>query len=238
MILSLLRKVNPLPKSVTHPIAGDMPIRIHARAKHITLRFNPIKGFSITVPQGTTLFDIENVILKQEIWITNHHTHRQEVNPDGILFRGIPYSIAIDKVTGKNLYNFDHDHRLLTIDPALHQNRLKLRFILEREFKKSLPDYLSKLSLKTGLHPKKITVRDPKSRWGSCSSSGNISLSWRLIMTPPEVMEYVIIHELAHLVHMNHSKSFWQLVATHCPLYRQHIRWLKTHGVRVMGVAA
>ena len=77
---------------------------------------------------------------------------------------------------------------------------------------------------------KKISFKDTKSRWGSCSSTGSIMLNWRLIMVPPSVYKYVIIHELAHLVHMNHGPLFWKLVQELSPNYSNDKEWLKKNG--------
>jgi len=76
----------------------------------------------------------------------------------------------------------------------------------------------------------RLTIRDGRSRWGSCSSLGGLNFSWRLILAPPEILDYVVIHELAHLRELNHSPRFWAIVAAHCPAYRTHQRWLKEHG--------
>ncbi len=78
--------------------------------------------------------------------------------------------------------------------------------------------------------PARIFIRDQKTRWASCSGKGNLSFSWRLICLPPDVREYVIIHELAHLHHMNHSRAFWRQVARHCEDYERHRAYLKAHG--------
>jgi len=75
-----------------------------------------------------------------------------------------------------------------------------------------------------------IALRDTRSRWGSCSSTGRLSFSWRLIMAPPEVLDYVALHEAAHLVHMNHGAGFWALVERHCPDWRRHRAWLHAEG--------
>lgn len=75
-----------------------------------------------------------------------------------------------------------------------------------------------------------IRIKDQKSRWGSCSSKRNMNFNWRLLMAPEPVCDYVIIHELCHLVHMNHSADFWQLVESICPDYRQYKRWLRDNG--------
>lgn len=75
-----------------------------------------------------------------------------------------------------------------------------------------------------------ITIRDQKTRWGSCSSRGTLSFNYRLVFAPPAVLDYVAVHELCHLTHMNHSKEFWNLVGSVMPDYRAHRRWLKDHG--------
>ena len=79
-----------------------------------------------------------------------------------------------------------------------------------------------------------ITVRDQKTRWGSCSAKGNLNFNWRLILAPEPVLDYVVIHELAHRKEMNHSERFWNLVETVMPDYRNQRRWLKDHGDRLM----
>lgn len=75
-----------------------------------------------------------------------------------------------------------------------------------------------------------IRIKDQKSRWGSCSSKRNMNFNWRLLMAPEPVCDYVIIHELCHLVYMNHSPDFWNLVESVCPDYRQYKKWLKENG--------
>jgi predicted metal-dependent hydrolase len=76
----------------------------------------------------------------------------------------------------------------------------------------------------------RLTVRDPRSRWGSCSTTGALSLSWRLVMAPARVAEYVVVHEVAHLAEMNHSPAFWRLVAGRWPGYADDVEWLRRHG--------
>ena len=76
----------------------------------------------------------------------------------------------------------------------------------------------------------RITIRDQKTRWGSCSAKGTLSFNWRLMLAPPAVLDYVVVHELCHLTHMDHSPAFWQAVAAVCPDYRIHRKWLKEHG--------
>lgn len=95
--------------------------------------------------------------------------------------------------------------------------------------KRELPPRVQQLADLNGLKVNRVTVRNQKSRWGSCSRRGTISLNWRLVQTPDFVRDYIIIHELAHLRHMNHSAQFWSEVSRICPDYLAAERWLKTH---------
>ena len=81
-----------------------------------------------------------------------------------------------------------------------------------------------------GADVRRVTVRNQRSRWGSCSRRGTISLNWRLLQTPPFVTDYIILHELMHLRQMNHSPAFWREVEQVCPDFREAERWLKAHG--------
>ncbi|MFH1726754.1 MAG: M48 family metallopeptidase [Elusimicrobiota bacterium] len=76
----------------------------------------------------------------------------------------------------------------------------------------------------------KVRVKDQRTRWGSCSAKGNLNFNWRLTLAPPEVLDYVVVHELAHLLEMSHSRDFWRLVERWCPDHKAHRRWLRTRG--------
>ncbi len=105
---------------------------------------------------------------------------------------------------------------------------------LEKRYRDAAKDYIPKrvnyYHQFTGGTFQKITIRDQKTRWGSCSSKGTLSFSFRLMMAPPRVLDYVVVHELCHLTHMNHSKDFWNMVASILPDYKEHRKWLKENG--------
>ena len=105
---------------------------------------------------------------------------------------------------------------------------------LEKRYRDAAKEYIPKRveyyhSL-TGGSYKKITIRDQKTRWGSCSSNGTLSFNYRLMLAPPRVLDYVVVHELCHLTHMNHSKAFWDMVASILPEYKEYRKWLKDNG--------
>lgn len=84
------------------------------------------------------------------------------------------------------------------------------------------------------LLPRSLRIKTQKSRWGSCGPKDDINLNWLLVLAPPAILEYVVVHELCHIKHKNHSKEFWSLVADHMPDFLQHRHWLKQHGARLM----
>ncbi len=105
---------------------------------------------------------------------------------------------------------------------------------LEKRYRTAAMEYIPKrvafYADVMGVSYGRITIRDAKTRWGSCSSIGNLSFSWRLMLAPFSVLDYVVIHELCHRIQMNHSKDFWRLVEQYCPDYKMKRKWLKENG--------
>ena len=96
--------------------------------------------------------------------------------------------------------------------------------------RRELPPQLLALAARHGLQVSRVSIRNQRSRWGSCSSSGHISLNFRLLLMPDFVREYILVHELMHMRQANHSIRFWRLVEAACPRFREAERWLKKHG--------
>lgn len=105
---------------------------------------------------------------------------------------------------------------------------------MKQQAKLHAVNMIAKHADKYALRPRGLRIKTQKSRWGSCGPKNDVNLNWLLMLAPPLVMEYVVVHELCHIKHKNHSKDFWQLVAEHMPDYLQHRRWLKQHGASVM----
>ncbi len=154
--------------------------------------------------------------------------HSMSNGNDTLLYLGVPRKIVLDSSVLVP-FRFDTDHFILNPRYADDVNILAQRWLIKRA-EEYLPKRLMELAQKLGVRCKKVQVKDVKSRWGSCSSKGTISLNWRLIMAPSDVIDYVLIHELAHIVHPNHSKYFWEYVATFCPDYKLHRSWLRKNG--------
>lgn len=111
---------------------------------------------------------------------------------------------------------------------------VRLENYLKKEARKAIEPLALEMAQAIDKDFKRIQIRDTKSRWGSCSSSGNLSFSWRLIMTPPQVLEYVVAHEISHLIEMNHSSRFWDIVDRLVPNAKSSRRWLKNEGQSLM----
>lgn len=117
--------------------------------------------------------------------------------------------------------------RLLADHAALER---ALREALKREARSDAARWVAEEAARLGLTPRRLTLRDPRSLWGSCSANGDISLSFRLVMAPPDVFRYVVVHELCHLRWRGHGVRFWSLVARRMPDYESARKWLRRHG--------
>ena len=104
------------------------------------------------------------------------------------------------------------------------------RHVQRQRARQELPGRLLELAAAHGLSVTRVSIRNQRTRWGSCGRDGHISLNWRLVLMPPGVRDYVLVHELMHLRRLDHSRAYWRLVAAACPDYREARQWLRTHG--------
>ena len=104
------------------------------------------------------------------------------------------------------------------------------RHTYRQRARRELPARLLELAAEHGLNVARVSIRNQRTRWGSCGRDGHISLNWRLVLMPAEVRDYVLVHELMHLRRLDHSRAYWRLVAAACPGYREARQWLRTHG--------
>ncbi|MEI6893259.1 MAG: SprT family zinc-dependent metalloprotease [Colwellia sp.] len=121
------------------------------------------------------------------------------------------------------------NHRLTDSLARAKQVKKQLEIYFKQEAKQLIIERLEFMSKQTSLIPTKINIRQYRARWGSCNNRGEVSFNYLLMMTPIFVIDYVIVHELCHLVFLNHSKAFWQLVEKHSPDYKTAKDWLKSH---------
>ncbi len=105
---------------------------------------------------------------------------------------------------------------------------------MKKAIKTQINQYIEQHAQRAQLIPSAVRVKTQKTRWGSCSNKNAININWLLLLAPPAILEYVVVHELCHIRQKNHSAAFWQLVAEHLPDYQQHRLWLKQHGASLM----
>jgi len=112
--------------------------------------------------------------------------------------------------------------------------RNALQHWMKQQARLHAQSYIDQHAPRHNLLPRSLRIKTQKSRWGSCGPQNDINLNWLLMLAPPVVMEYVVIHELCHIRHKNHSLDFWDLVSLHMPEYLEHRKWLKQHGASLM----
>jgi predicted metal-dependent hydrolase len=208
-------------------------VKRNPRARRYVLRLNRQGQAQVTIPRFGSAAEAFRFVDRNKPWLERQFQRFatlpkrpvQWMVGSKVLFRGELMSI------GPGL---DENHRSVRLSSEVIKvpdPQANLRPAIERYLwalaAKELPPKVMDFAAKDHLAVGRISVRNQKSRWGSCSRRGTISLNWRLIQAPPFVVDYIILHELAHLRHMNHSIRFWREVQRVCPDYQSAERWLK-----------
>jgi predicted metal-dependent hydrolase len=205
------------------------------RAKRYIMRVRPDGALRVTIPRGGSRAEAIRFAERHLGWALRQRERfrngASDAEPwtDGtaVLLDGIPHRIAIERLSnGLHARLGPVTARLAGDDDVRAALKTALRAAAERQ----LPPELLSLASAHGLAVRRITIRDQRSRWGSCSRSGTIALNYRLIQMPPAVRRYILVHELAHLVHPDHSRKFWRFVESMDPGFRDSERWLKRSG--------
>jgi predicted metal-dependent hydrolase len=204
----------------------------HPRARRYLLRLRPDGTARVTIPRNGSIRAARDFASRNAGWLEQQFQRlaaRPKI-PDTwnlgmeILFRGELVRIEPDP-HGSIRFSTERmnvSDAQVDLRPAIQKH---LRVLASKE----LPPRVIELAALHGVNVSRVTVRNQKSRWGSCSRRGTISLNWRLIQTPEFVRDYIILHELSHRRQMNHSEKFWQEVERLFPDYLQAERWLKQH---------
>lgn len=216
----------------------DFQLKISARARGISIRLNHQGEILVTAPRFTPKFLIKQVVAHHQDWIERQLQKQQKVayeTAEQISLFGQEYQKTL--ISDSQLpWGISIKQKKLIInilDPKPAKKRVDAmitRFLKTTATKYILPR-TEQLGKKMALKFQKITLREQTSRWGSCSSKKNLNFNWRLVHFKPEIIDYVIIHELAHLEHLNHSAKFWQLVKQYDPAYPSHRGFLKKQSV-------
>jgi predicted metal-dependent hydrolase len=241
-VLSLLRRsTQSAPQSLAFG-AREVPLRVRqsARARRIALRIDAAaSAIELVLPHRVPLAVGLDFIEQRRGWIAA----RLAAMPEHIAFADgaeVPVLGVAHRIRhlglrrsedGRIVSRIDGEIRVVG-DPSHVARRVRDHLVgLART---ELTERARALALRIERRVVRVTVRDTKSRWGSCSTSGNLAFSWRLILAPEPVLDYVVAHEVAHLVEMNHGVRFWRLVEWLAPGAAQQRAWLKKHRTRLL----
>jgi hypothetical protein len=212
-------------------------IRRHRRARRYTLRIHPSDREAIlTMPPRGTLVDAKDFAQRHGAWIAARLGRLPKAAPfhHGTLvpLRGHEHKIVHRAGSRGTVWTETRDsgERIICVAGEPEHVDRRVHDFLKREARKDLQKAALHYAEALGVKVKRISIRDQSSRWGSCTSAGSLSFSWRLILAPAYVLDYLAAHEVAHLVEMNHSARFWKVVGKVCPSTERAKTWLDTHG--------
>jgi predicted metal-dependent hydrolase len=190
----------------------------------------------LTLPPRGSLRDAKAFAEKHGGWIAARLGRLPQAAPfapgSTVPLRGVPHTIVHRRGTRGTAWSetgAEGEHLLCVAGGLPHLAR-RVGDFLKREARRDLDAASRSYAARLGVTVRRVTVRDQSSRWGSCSTAGALSYSWRLILAPPYVLDYLAAHEVAHLVEMNHSRRFWRLVEGVCPGMHRAKAWLDAHG--------
>jgi predicted metal-dependent hydrolase len=216
-----------------------VPVRVrrNAQARRYTLRIHAAtRDVVLTMPKRGSLREAKAFAERHASWIATRLNKLPQGAPfaDGAVvpLRGVPHRIEHRAGARGTVWvecGDDGAQFLCVAGDKRHMAR-RVRDYLKREAKRDLEAASRTAAGALGATLARVSVRDQTSRWGSCSTSAVLSYSWRLILAPPFVLDYLAAHEAAHLIEMNHSARFWRLVERICPDFRRAKAWLAAHG--------
>lgn len=215
----------------TYPVE----LRRHAKARRYTLRIRTAdRAVVLTMPMRGSVREARAFAERSGGWIAARLKRLPQPIPfaDGLALplRGVPHRIVHRASARGTVWAEAGEQPVLCVAGDRAHLPRRLRDFLKREAKRDLDVASRRYAASLGVAVKRISVRDQSSRWGSCTVAGVLSYSWRLILAPPFVLDYLAAHEVAHLVEMNHSPRFWAILDRICPRWERARGWLNTHG--------
>jgi predicted metal-dependent hydrolase len=213
-------------------------VRRSDRARRMRLRVHPDGRVEVVLPQRAPARGVEDFVRQSAAWIHRARARLAAkapavpaIVPHETWFQGRRVPVVHLPGTGADfLIHWSGERFEITGDGSAERTAELLEVWFRQAARAILRERVTALNKPTGYAWSRIRIADQTTRWGSCSTRGTLSFNWRLLMAPPEVLDYVVIHELAHLKEMNHSPRFWALVEAQCPDYKRQARWLKDHG--------
>jgi predicted metal-dependent hydrolase len=220
-------------------ISPHLHLKVSPRARRLALRLDSTgRKVNLVVPPRASLDKATQFAFLHQDWIKEQLSTTPEhiAFTDGILIpvMGLDRTLRIIRDPAHKRTSIELSENEITVHTNKDDPSTRLIRFLKEEAKKQLEILSREKAALIGKKIAGINVRDTKSRWGSCSADGNLSFSWRLVFAPAEAFDYVVAHEIAHLVHMNHGPKFWALCAELCSDYGKGKRWMRTNGQLLM----
>jgi len=218
-------------------IGAPVMVRVSRRARRMALRIDSVGGkVELVLPRGVPAGAGLRFLAAKREWIAARLAALPQPVPfvEGafVPVLGVPHRIRHDRNSARPPVEIVDGEIRVGGDPAHLARRVRDHLVLTARVE--LAPRARRLAARIGRQASRITIRDTKSRWGSCSGQGNLSFSWRLILAPEPVLDYVVAHEVAHLVEMNHGTLFWQLVESLTPGSAAPRAWLRRHRNRLL----
>ena len=215
--------------------ALEVTLRRSRRARRLSLRVSGLDGrATLTIPPRFPQAQALGFLNERAAWLRKALDRVQApapVRPGGtLLYRG--NLLELREAEGQRI-RLAGDSLLVPPDPSGTRTGPRLETFLKADARAALLPAVERYTTALGRRAKAVTLRDTRSRWGSCTSQGRLMFSWRLIMAPPDVLDYVVAHEVAHLAHMDHSRAFWDCVGHLMPDYTAHRNWLRSYGAQL-----
>lgn len=208
-------------------------VKKYSRIRYIKLRMER-ELLVVTVPKSFTKALIEKFIFSKEEWIKEQLYKLESFKYTGLLYKGIVYDYIVRQGLKNDIF-IEADKIIIEIKEKYAEE--KIIVLIEKwyieEAKKAIGESLKYFSELLGADYNKVAIKNQKTRWGSCSSNRNLNFNWRLIMAPSFVLDYIVVHELCHLIHMNHSREFWGEVKRIIPDYKKSEIWLKQNNLKM-----
>ncbi len=214
-------------------------LTISHKAKNLRLMVDREKGLEVVIPAYFSTDLVEPILIKKQKWILGKLAYfeqlKQRQNGRRVLYRGREYEVEIRVVKGAAGTVQVEEEKLLLLVPAGAESSAAA--VLESWFRAMARLLINQrvrvVNQELNLDFNRVFIRGQKTRWGSCSRLKNLNFNWRLVMAPLQVIDYIVAHELMHLIQPDHSKNFWSLVEGVCPDYKECRKWLKSNGHRL-----
>jgi hypothetical protein len=218
-----------------------------SRRRTVAISIHPEQGLVVYSPSRLSHKWLEEVLQQKAGWILSKTQEAEDAKAliatprwepgESLPYQGIAYPLRVSHDPAPTGVRLEENEMVLNVPfefPHLvgpERIRTEILGWYREQARKVLHNRVNCFQELTGLHARVVRIKDQKRRWGSCSADGALNFNWRLVLAPPDILDYVVVHELCHLRMLNHSSAFWRLVGDVLPDYRKRKSWLRQNGI-------